>query len=540
LSEWLNGSLVPSPLRAGVETALNRPLAHGVVALALTAEAALRVALALVHPVFAVVFPPAVAVPLLGAAFPAVRAVARGEGAGRDSAVRTLRDRGAALLVAAVAGHAAALGTGTALFLLVDTPIRYALYAAGRAEAVTVGIVYVSPLAGVAVGALLAWSLATPGVVRVLDGEESAAATARSAIGATVGTAGRDPRRAALAAALNLLAAIAIGGLLFSGLVVANRARSLTAFLAIGVGGGLLTAIAAFGIVYPVHAALANASTDRSSPGPGRSKPAVGDSPTRVGLALTFLSVSALVLGAGAVRVTETRPIDASPQPLADDPTAMYGAALANTARASHAYENRFGPVNETRYESSDETATFAAAVDRRNRRYRGHLGDGLTSYADAGAGSPAYGTTHPFALGTREGGGEPVVAVPGYWYYLDAGAPVESGFGLPESDARGWTVVDRGDGTSTLELTGCAEVIDALRNVPSADATCRRARIRVRIDTERGVVTEGESVVNATIDGHRLAKRERYDVAVDAPVERPRRLGARSAGEWLWKLFAY
>lgn len=165
-----------STLQAGARVAVTRPRVVGLVALAALGEAILRTAVGAVHPVYSVLAPPVVAVPLLGAGLPDTGdAVATTSGspdggsATGPAVVSTLRDRAAGLLAVAVAGHAVALVAGTGLFLVVDTAVRYALYWLGY-DPLSMAAVLGVPLPGVGGGALVAWGLLVPAVGRVAAG----------------------------------------------------------------------------------------------------------------------------------------------------------------------------------------------------------------------------------------------------------------------------------------------------------------------------------------------------------------------------------
>lgn len=125
-----------SALRAAARVTLNSPRLLAVAAAASIGEATVRIALGwLLAPVFAVLAPPVVAVVTLGTAVPRVRdhldadATATGGSAWSRSRLRSLAG-------VATGGHAVAVGAGTALFLLVDTPVRAALYWLGDRKSV--------------------------------------------------------------------------------------------------------------------------------------------------------------------------------------------------------------------------------------------------------------------------------------------------------------------------------------------------------------------------------------------------------------------
>ncbi|MCW8172562.1 hypothetical protein D8S78_10080 [Natrialba swarupiae] len=95
----------------------------------------------------------------------------------------------AALAALATVGHWIAIVVGTALFLVVDTPIRFVLYWVGYGDLFTFTVVTFGPFAGIGIGALVAWIV--PGIavaeigrgVRVTDAFRTAMAAPSSARG---------------------------------------------------------------------------------------------------------------------------------------------------------------------------------------------------------------------------------------------------------------------------------------------------------------------------------------------------------------------
>jgi hypothetical protein len=509
-------------LRNALHVALNRSRVFALAAAALLAETAARLALAAVHPVLSVVLPPVLAVPVLGAAAPTVRAALETPAAPPQWTVTgTLRDRGPRLLAVAVGGHLAALAVGVAAFLLVDTPLRAAVYATGGSLSPTT--VLVAPLAGAAAGALLAWATLAPAVERVVAGE-----TLRAAAAAPL-RALADRRRTARAVALHLACVLAAGGLvgaLASG-QYATRSAADAAFLAtVAAGAGTLVLLGAF--AYPLHVTLAAADpvTSRSVP--------------RRRLALAALLVAGLVAGASAVRVTEARPGTAAAAPLPADATDAYAAALDNTGAADHrvvATERRDG-----------ERVVSTTVVERSARQFRASLRRGdrtAVGYADSGVAYGFRGFSPAFSLGSVPAAGDTASALPGYWQAGDDYAVTEGGnalYGLPAARTGSWATVERADGTRTLELTGAAAVFEALQGSTTERVSAETARIRMRVDADRGVVLGGRARLNATAGGTRLVRNVTYAVETggDVDARRPAALGSRSLGEWAWDVFAY
>lgn len=515
-------------LRAGLRVAATRPRVVGLVALTVAAETALRAGVATVHPVFALLVPPVAAVPFLGAGFPSVRAAAVGADGDvdrdRDRDVGSrLRERGLPLLALAAGGHAFGLAVGTGLFLVLDTTVRFARYAAGMG-AVSPPVMLLSPLVGVAAGTTLAWGLCVPAVTAVAEGR-----TARVGAAAAIGAARERPMWAAAVAGAYAAAGLAVAGSATLGVGVALTVRSPGSLpVAAGGLGGLAALVAGF-VLYPVHVA----ALDRFRPPPAVS---VGR------VAVAALLFAGLVVGATAVRATETRPLG-GPDPLPGDPDAAYATALENTESASH----------RVTYVGDGREVVITRALDRPERAYRQREsinGYNLTVYGDAGA---VYATangesdgltwrTYPFALGECRVAGWTAVAYPAYWRLAGPEYALTGSLALPAPGTGDWQVREGGNGTLTLVLTGGDAVFAALLGDPPAETTYEAARIEMRVDPERGVLTGGRARLAATTPARNLSRAVRFEVVTGEAVDvrRPAAVGPRTPGEWLWKLFAY
>lgn len=517
---------MPSALRDGIRVALNRPRIFGVAALVLAVGLGLRLALAVVHPVLSVLCPPVVAAPLLGAVAPATRDAVANPDADAAPQFRTrLRECGSRLLGIAVAGHLVALLLGAAAFLLVDTAVRATVYAAGGS--LPIAVVYVAPLAGVATGTLLAWSLLAPAVARATGGATVCAA-ARAPLRALC-----DRRRTALALGLHVACVLVGAGVLVTGLTLApatyaTRSAALRAsFVLVALVAATVGLLGLF--AYPIHVALA-----REYALPTRT-------PSARSLALAALLVVGLVAGASAARVTETRPTDAvATAPLPENATDAYAEAIDRTGALDH----RVAARERVR----GETVAVTYTLERSTRQYRTSTrtdGRVTVGYADSGVTyGLSGGSQRLFALGERDAGaGSSALAFPGYWPVRDdyrlTRLPVYS---LPRAGTGAWTTVERGNGTRTLELTGGPAVSDALHGGEAPNGDYEAARVRIRVDTDRGVVTGGSARLNATVDSRPHVRNVTYDVRTGRGVDarRPDALGARSLGEWVWDLFAY
>lgn len=510
-------------LRAGVQAALNDPRILGVIAAAFVLETALRAPIAAVNPALAVVCPPVVAVPLLGAAAPAVRAAVRPSESIPDWRLGTLRDQfDRRLVAAAVVGHAVALPLGVAGFLLVDSSIRATVYALGGS--IPAFVVLLAPLPGVAVGTIVAWGVLVPGLARLVAG-----ASTRTVVRAPLDAVAR-PRWLAGTLSIHATCGLVGAGVFLTAMVPVSRlvvqqtpGRSVPAF-ALTAGLLTLTAVALGTVAYPVQVARA----------PDR--PRLDAVPVRR-MALAALVVSSLVVGASAVRLTETRPTPDvaaadTPADLPADGTGAYATAVERTSagdsRVVATYDDDFRAV---------------AALDRDPREYRTTIHDAEgndTAYVDPGVDYSAGVRWELYSLDSRDIEDRSVRAVPVYWR-VAPGYDVSEGF-APSVPAPtdGWRTVERGNGTMTVELTGGDAVARASGVAPPENGSYETAWVRMRIDTDEGVLLGGETRLNAT-DDDSIDRRVRYEVDTDdVHVDRPAELGSRTGGEWLWKLFAY
>jgi hypothetical protein len=476
-----------------------------------------------VSPVLFVVTPPVVAVAGL-----AVVARSRSNAGRTDTLPRFL----ASVAGLVVAGHAVALLAGSGLFLLVDTPIRVGLYALGHGGLLTPAVVAVSPLIGVGVGTVIAWVLPAR-VVRARLAGRSGVESCRVAIRSLLA----DPRHLGRLTGVHLLGVVGLVGVVVAGGWVGSLAESrnaLPVFLGVAVAGvlGVTALLAGLAVRHRIGRAV-----PASSPVPAGRLRVVG---------VLVLLVVAAVAGAGAVRVTDTRPTDTAAAPLPDDPQDAYHTALVNTERADHRYRVAVEP-------ESDEPFVVVRWIDRTDRQYRAEprqRAAGTPIYADSGTASPPLRGFEFFALGSRTVGPDDrtVRASPGYARWnAEYDLLADGGFSPPSPDATGWRVAERSEGTLVLELTDPAAVLDAAyaRDSPPV-VNVTESRITVRIDRERRVVERAEyrfsgEIVDETadetvsFDAHVVHE---FETGID--VDRPAVVGPRSPGEWLWTLFAY
>lgn len=506
-----------SALRSAAESTLNSTRLVGVAAVVAVVEIALRVLLAFaVSPLLVVALPPVVAVVAFGVVVPESSVTDDSRPRYRER----LRGRGRTLAVTAVRCHAAALALGVAAFLLLDTAVRAGLYRAGFGHRLGPAVQLLAPLVGVGVGTFLAWGLLAPA------GAASSASPSRTAT-RTLVTAAESPRDAAVAVAVHLLAAVLLA---VPGVVGLAYVRGpFVPHLVVGVAASLTAVVATFALAFlaAFHATDAPEMEGRSW------RPSV-----RAALVVGLLV--ALVVGSGAVRVTERRPVDVEAKPLPSDPDARYATAFENTERASHGHR-------VTVLGGGDEPFVVERRIDRADRQYRQFTAGsalGPDVYADAGVGAPPRRGADAFALGGRTADGRPVRALPDYFRW-ERGYEWDGGGLRPPAPVDGWRVVDETDRRVTLELTDPVAVFAAgQRRRPDAVRNVSAARIRAVVDTRRRTLERVEYRLNATVvvegsegrvDGHVV-----HEFAVGIDVKRPAALGPRTPGEWAWKLFAY
>ncbi|TYT63408.1 hypothetical protein [Natrialba swarupiae] len=428
----------------------------------------------------------------------------------------------AALAALATVGHWIAIVVGTALFLVVDTPIRFVLYWVGYGDLFTFTVVTFGPFAGIGIGALVAWIV--PGIavaeigrgVRVTDAFRTAMAAPSSA-----------PRSLATATGWTL----AFVGFSAGAFAVTDRVvrRFEDAQLTVGsvdaeivpialglsvlVTGGAVWLAGALGLVL-------DRFSDSSLPSRPSSRNTASQSVPVARLAIVVLLVTALVATAGAVRMNEIRPIDTEPEPLSGDPDELYATAHDNTERSSHEYRWLNGSAE-------DEEVMYELRIDREERQLSTSF-EGIEMYFESGM--YYYGEPAP---------------LPGYAMMTqDERLPK---LGEPSPEAENWTVVAEDDDEITLELTDPDDVYSAEhgRSLEESfdDPEVHEAWARITVDTGRKTLSHGDLRMNVSerndpedaYDYH-LA----YEYETDVSIDRPDDIGSPGLGEWFWRLFAY
>ncbi|MFC5972065.1 hypothetical protein ACFPYI_12060 [Halomarina salina] len=514
-------------------------------------------------PVVAVLCPPVFAV--LGAAA-AVSPAREALGDAAFSQLPPYRGRLPSLIALSVIGHVLALLGGLVLFFLVDTPVRFMLYALARGDLISAGVVAVGPLIEIAIGTLLVWVIPGIAVIRCVEGESLTVAL-RNALAVLFDT----PRTVVVGMGFNGYLAL-VGGLLlvvffqtnsnpvFGNLRYHYRIQSL--FLTVLLGG---VAVVVLGLGLAVSVSyFVSQVPPRPSPTP---LPSTGR------LLIAGVVVLSLAAGAGAIRASETRPLGTGTTPLPDDADRMYAAAVSNTFAGG--YEHRAVTIED------GAGSNRLWQVDRRNRQVRytwweegesrpTGVTDGSVSYATMGLYAP--GSESPFRLGSwtvmevREAD-----IAPGYAAVDDERLSLANRR-LAPIDAEGWTVIDRSAETVMLEIdlqrhllretygytdhdlqpveTGDGRTFVIVGSETGATVHVQETTVRVVVDRETGELRSGTQTVDVRIEHDAgetsTARTERHRRVVshsfqtETDVTRPADLGPVRPGEWVWRLLAY
>ncbi|MEY7847609.1 hypothetical protein AB7C87_00175 [Natrarchaeobius sp. A-rgal3] len=488
-------------------------------------------------PLLAILWPPVIAVFGLAFVAPIARETRTEIVDEQGEGVALVQRRLPAFASLAVVGHAVAVVGGIALFLLVDTPVRYALYATGTSDPLPLALVVYAPIFAIALGTIVAWALPAAVFVRVVRGDgivEGTRTVIATAVTAPRAFAPLVARQVGLVAVLGVLAV----GLLWW---LDATARSDLEFGSID-GTVLPLAVVGLAIVFVTAAFLSAslaAAVDRFGSGHARSSaesawsgpPAV----PIVRLALVLLVLTALVAAAGAVRMDEVRPVDAEPEPLPDDPDELYATAYDNTDRSDHEYTHGFMDPEDGTMEQAHRVR-----IDRTDRQVVSYVGE-----SDEPSG---YYTNGRFYENTVFPGypDEDGMVAPGYTALMQDGTPKA---GEPSPDAENWTVIEERDDEIVLELTDPEDVFFAMTGSDleqfGDEAEVHDSWGRMTVDTDRNTLVGGEFRFNVTSTDDSAANSE-YDVhgvveyEVDIDVERPDEVGSPTTGELYWRLVAY
>ncbi|MEA1930177.1 MAG: hypothetical protein U9O06_01305 [Euryarchaeota archaeon] len=519
-----------STLRRAIAVTLSSPRLLAIMAAGALAEIIVRIGLGMAAvPIVGVLFPPVFGVLAYTVVTPELRRHVDGDPT--ETVDRPVDTQLAARLVGlTVVAHSGAVFGAAALFLLVDTPLRAALYFFGEGDHLGVFVQFTTPLLGIAVGTVLLWTLVAGGISRVATGVPIQEAM-KTALVKPI----HRPRAAATAMAVHLvLLGAVIGGLL----VGVPYTRGTGSLLEFGVvAGTVVFVVLAFGFAF-----LAAFHLIRTADQPAgrllRSTPSV--SARR--LVVVGLLVTSLLVGASAVRLAELRPLDQSPEPLGDEPTAAYATAVDNTEQADHRYRVSI---------NADESSPFILEYqhDRSDRQYRGlprGKASGPDIYADTGAGYPSrMEPAGLFSLGSETTADDRTLrAMPSYLRYSDY---YDWNRTLTPLDRTvdGWETVSETESRLVLELRDPVDVAEfGIGYRPEEASNVSESRVRAVVDRESRTLVSVENRLNATIeqdgDAYAVDRYNDHEFEVGYDVQRPHELGPPSLGQWLWRLAVY
>jgi hypothetical protein len=289
----------------------------------------------------------------------------------------------------------------------------------------------------------------------------------------------------------------------------------------------LLLATAVLGPATAVRA-VRRAGRERRAP-PERA----GPSAARVGAAA--LLVLALVGGAAAVRVTDTRPTEpaTAPAPPGADPATLFDGAR-TAVRGSNVRVDVTRRAVNTSTGRSHVTYMSTRVVDRRHRTIRIRTHDhetrsGFAVFLGEGVIADTVGESRVTPL-DRLAGQWRVVGLPGY-AVGNRRTVVETH--VPPGDAD-WTVRSRTDAHIVLVATG-----EDARHVGASGLSSPNGSVRVTIDPDTGRPQRIErSFRRPSETGIRFDDRITFAYAADG--ERPPAFGEPDAVELLWDLAYY
>lgn len=505
------------PLQSAVES----PGVLGILAVGMVFEAGLRILLVRTNPWLFVVTPPVLLAPFACVAFAAVR---------RDIGVRdawlSVSDHLGTIVVGTLSLHVAAVLVGFALFLVIDTALRMALYWLGYGSALTYPVQIFTPLFGIPICTLGVYAILVPLIEHRLDGVSRTGAAWAGWLALLA-----RPRSVLGGVVAHLALGAGLVGILFAVLWDAGWFTWRVELLSTSVLLGIVALVGSWAVLH-LHAT-------RVEPTPP-SGPAWSDRRVAWVTAVTVLVVVALVTVAGVVRVAETRPTAVELEALPEAPAEAYETAVSNTDQISWEMQ--------VVTESYGSETVMIFAKDRVNRRIRV---DGIfervnvSSYWSAGTGAPLALGAGRLAFEswelpdgwTRNGRGG---ASPNYFVWAHRiGVTGQGSGGLPNPDrATSWTVVDSRGSTRTLALAE-SQVVQIYGS--GRDGQIERASLTVTVDDDRDVVTGGELRIETTQDGEESTDlHTRWEIDTGITVQRPAELGPPRPSEWLWKMLAY
>jgi hypothetical protein len=506
-------------LRDTLSSALNedRLLALAVVVLCL--ESLARVALhVLFSSLWLVAWPPVIAIVVLGGA----RAAARGQTAdgpnSPDTVGRWLRLSNA-LFGVAVGGHACALAIGTAVFLVVDTPIRWALYWVGVEPLATDFVALGVPMLGITAGTAFAWAVPATVAADISAGTSVPLAVkrgvARLQAPRAVGTVGL----ATLLVPASLVVAVLATFGVVSGVSSVLGSQSPLLFYAV-----LCSLVVLCGS--PVLAVAARASVEvGENPDGAASGADTTPAVPVVRLGVVILLVVSLATAAGAIRATELRPTDTDPEPFGENPQDIYATAVDNTLSQSHAVTVRVPEADDATvyYDFNSRQVVVPGLPEAYESIERdSDSPDGIIeSLLRLGRDVPAV---NPVPLSGEQ-----------------------EGYDIPQPGETEWTVTEQG-AIIRLASTDINATLRANDIEPTWVKRVQSGEIVVTVDRETNALTSVEYAYNVTLSGDDYGSGEPVTVTTSANIEyetgvsvtRPDELGSRSVEQRIWKVLLY
>ncbi len=474
-------------------------------------------------------WPPVVAVVGVGVV------LATGWGPVEERDMKAIATMVPALALVAIGGHAVALIGGFMLYLLIDTPARFALYSLEIADPFVGSDAMFVPFVGWFVCTVIAWTVPAIVLTRVVDGSGIAAGVVDA-----LSYPQYCPRQL-----LRLLA-------LAAGMVAVPALLMLAGFRTTVTPGSTLellgeTGIFATAMVIPFIWLVIARSVTASPPLMGRGRASDASSqisprkredtpPDRPAVSLTQIALAgllvlSLVATAGAVRAAEFRPVDTDPEPLPDEPDELVATAVANTDRTDY---------DHTRLNATDDTLIIRVQLDRTNRQLKGWAPENTTV---------TYLSTDTFYMGVpNETDPERIMdrAIPGY-YTGDFESGEEMSVSFDETDS--WEIVDEGEDTVRLEPSEPADVYQAVTGVALdhqfGEPEIHEANGWVVVDTDRKALSHAE--FNLNISDHATSEADpeyneqiRHEFESDITVERPDQSDSLSPLRVFWRVLLY
>lgn len=469
------------------------------------------------------------------------------------------------LALVAVVGHAFAVVVGGAIFLAVETPVRYVAYWLGYELLASPLLAIGVPFWGLGAGIALAWAGPALAVAGILRGR-----SLRGALGAASRASTESPRRVALVGA-GLFGTAVLAGISYAIAYEVGRTLAPHRFVASIPGyqltllpiqyaaalGGILTCcLVTLPLAASGHYTLDIVATVRPAPATETAQAETGSDPgsqtgpslsrsdlTPVVVALVLL-VSLGTVG-GAARLSQQRPVDTSPGALGDDPARMFETAVDNT-------ETRGFHMQRT-YTRGGDRFSETLQIDRRHMVVYRDSPDAVGVYFSPGtqARETDYVVRKRFlyrALGSTVAAGPTSTRVTpadhrrAHQYLFQS---LASEIAYTDEYADELTVLERNEEEIILGVSDPTRVAQILIGEEVTDVDdVKAASIRVVIDSDAKTLER----IHYRFDGAWYREGPRRTTTVEDAytfttvngVDRPAFAGSPTAEERLWKLLVY